>query len=66
MKNDVGLKVSELVFGNPVITGILAITALGSLVICVPNSVASKEVIIPAIAGIGGLASGIAIGKLAK
>ncbi len=63
---DIGLKVSELIFGNPVITGILAITLLGTLVICVPESMLSKDITIPAITGIGGLASGVAIGKLAK
>ncbi len=65
-KNDVGLKLTELIFGNPVITGILAITALGALVICVPDSIATKEITIPAVTGIGGLASGVAIGRLSK
>lgn len=64
--NEVGLKLTELIFGNPVITGILAITLLGALVICVPGAIISKEITIPAITGIGGLASGIAIGKLSR
>ncbi len=63
---EVGLKLTELIFGNPVITGILAITMLGTLVICVPNSVMTKEITIPAITGIGGLAGGMALGKLTK
>lgn len=56
----------ELVFGNPVVTGLVSLTVLGLAVILVPWSPASKEISIPLITGVGSLAGGVAIGRLSK
>jgi hypothetical protein len=58
------IKGIELVWGNPVIFGIMVIGVLTLAVICIPYAKDAKEIIIPALSGIGGLAGGLAIGKL--
>lgn len=61
---EVQIKGIELVWGNPVIFGIMVLGVLALAVICIPYSINAKEIIIPAMSGIGGLAGGLAIGKL--
>ncbi|RPJ12064.1 MAG: hypothetical protein EHM36_00180 [Deltaproteobacteria bacterium] len=65
-RTDVQLKATELIFGNPVVLGLIVLGVLGLAVICVPYSMQSKEISIPLITGVGSLAGGIAIGRLSK
>ena len=64
MTEQVQLKGIELVWGNPVIFGIMVIGILLLGVICIPYAKDAEKILIPGLAGIGGLAGGVAIGKL--
>jgi hypothetical protein len=66
MPVEVQLKTVELIWGNPVIFGIMVLGILALAVICIPYAKDAKEIIIPAMSGIGGLAGGVAISKLSN
>ena len=61
---DVQLRSAELIYGNPVVLGILVLGVLVLAVICIPYAKESKDIIIPGLSGIGGLAGGVAIERL--
>ena len=69
-KQNVNYRAVELIYGNPLILGIIAvgILGLGGAIIFAfaPAGSSVDKIVIPAITGVSGLATGVALSKLQK
>jgi hypothetical protein len=69
IKVSVDYRAVELIYGNPVVFGIMVlgiVAVVSAIILMVVPTAPLKDIIIPAMSGIGGLAGGMAISKLAN